>query len=417
MLEKQGNNLPKVKLQNGVLIREAIYKYAPISRKEIAEMLNLTPPTITTNVANLIKQGLVKEILTESARENKLGRPSIKLDYVKNSRYAIGLDQAPTRTIVCITDIRGNIVHSHNYAKLSTEYGVALNDIVSYIETSMEKSQIDISKIMGIGISLIGLIDCKKGIIRMNKANTWVDKPIVEDLKKHLEFPLYIENNAKTRAICECLFSPNNLPTTFAYYFIANGIACPLIMKDSIYSGTTPSAGEIGQCVFEMFGAPLSDNNSSRRLDDIASEHSMRLRCVQLLKSGARTVLSDICNNPDEVTNLDILKAQELNDVTVNEIVKEAIVYLAHAISIIINFISPPVVMVDSQILAFPMNQEFFLKRISECIVGISLAEVKFIFLPHNFLRGAHGAAGLVIKAKLFSTNDNTFSLINPSQN
>ena len=52
----RGTNLPRVKKQNEALIKEIIYKYGPISRSKIAEMLSLTPPTITTNVSSLIER-------------------------------------------------------------------------------------------------------------------------------------------------------------------------------------------------------------------------------------------------------------------------------------------------------------------------------------------------------------------------
>ena len=59
MSRTQGNNPIRVKKQNETLIKEIIYKYGPISRTQIAEMLSLTPPTITTNVNALIRQGFV----------------------------------------------------------------------------------------------------------------------------------------------------------------------------------------------------------------------------------------------------------------------------------------------------------------------------------------------------------------------
>lgn len=57
MMTARGTNLPRVKKQNEALIKEIIYKYGPISRSKIAEMLSLTPPTITTNVSSLIERG------------------------------------------------------------------------------------------------------------------------------------------------------------------------------------------------------------------------------------------------------------------------------------------------------------------------------------------------------------------------
>ena len=53
-----GNNLTNVKKHNEILIKEVVYKYAPISRSEIADMLSLTPPTITTNITELNGEGV-----------------------------------------------------------------------------------------------------------------------------------------------------------------------------------------------------------------------------------------------------------------------------------------------------------------------------------------------------------------------
>ena len=69
MSRTQGNNPIRVKKQNETLIKEIIYKYGPISRSQIAEMLSLTPPTITTNVNGLIRQGFVYETSQDEKTE------------------------------------------------------------------------------------------------------------------------------------------------------------------------------------------------------------------------------------------------------------------------------------------------------------------------------------------------------------
>ena len=43
-MPRRGNDLERVKMQNVESIKDIIYKYGPISRREIAEMLHLTPP-------------------------------------------------------------------------------------------------------------------------------------------------------------------------------------------------------------------------------------------------------------------------------------------------------------------------------------------------------------------------------------
>ena len=57
-----GRNLTRVKQQNASSIKTLLYQHGPLSRAEIAERLELTPPTITNIVAEMIQQGIVQEL-------------------------------------------------------------------------------------------------------------------------------------------------------------------------------------------------------------------------------------------------------------------------------------------------------------------------------------------------------------------
>lgn len=90
------------------LLQEVVYKYAPISRSEIADMLSLTPPTITTNITELIEKGLIKERTNDESDEvHGIGRRPVKLDIVPNAFYVIGVEIGPYKTVVVLLNLRG----------------------------------------------------------------------------------------------------------------------------------------------------------------------------------------------------------------------------------------------------------------------------------------------------------------------
>ena len=51
---EQGNNLPRVKMTNQSSILRMVYHCGPITRADIAKRLDLTLPTITTNINAMI---------------------------------------------------------------------------------------------------------------------------------------------------------------------------------------------------------------------------------------------------------------------------------------------------------------------------------------------------------------------------
>ena len=73
---EQGNNLPRVKVTNQSSILQMVYHCGPITRADIAKRLDLTLPTITTNINTMITAGLVREL--DSPEPAEIGRASCR---------------------------------------------------------------------------------------------------------------------------------------------------------------------------------------------------------------------------------------------------------------------------------------------------------------------------------------------------
>ena len=106
MASKIGNNLPRIKVSNQSAIRETIYKFGPISRTDIANRLNLTFPTITTNINLMINEGLLEEKDSESIPGSR-GRKTMLVDYVPSSRLFLGVEMRRHASYATIVDLRG----------------------------------------------------------------------------------------------------------------------------------------------------------------------------------------------------------------------------------------------------------------------------------------------------------------------
>ena len=78
----------QTKEHNRNLVLKNIFEHETISRAEIARITGLTRTTVSEIVAELIEEGLVKEIGTG---ESIGGKAPILLSLVADSRYLIGL--------------------------------------------------------------------------------------------------------------------------------------------------------------------------------------------------------------------------------------------------------------------------------------------------------------------------------------
>lgn len=395
-----GSNLTKVKRQNNTYIKEIIYKYGPISRSEIADMLSLTPPTITTNVNELIANGLIRELQgADSNREDcSVGRKPVKIDFVPSARFFVGAELAPEKTLICLTDLRANIIARRAIKREVTEYDTAVACLPGWIEDVIRESDVDRAKIMGACVAVPGFVDSNHGVIRRQRHQGWENRPFAGDLNKKLGFPVRVDNNVRVRAIGEDLISSKVRPETFIYFFVSKGIACSLMIKNSIFTGQAAGAGEVGHMIVEIDGAKCETCGNNGCLEAYSSDVSIIRRCATAIRNGADTILKTLAADPANPTLDEILAAQGCEDRVVGSIMQSSIRYLAISLANIVNFISPQLVIIDAYIMKSAQNRELLLEQVKKNLYGLNETEVEIEFKPFDEMSGAQGAAAAAIK-------------------
>src|SRR5438034_781563 len=86
----------------------------PLSRAQIAELLDLSPATITQGTRRLLAEGL---LVQEAPRPSPGGgRPSIPLALVPGSAHAIGIQVAHEHVTGVTSRLDAEVVHSFRHA-------------------------------------------------------------------------------------------------------------------------------------------------------------------------------------------------------------------------------------------------------------------------------------------------------------
>ncbi len=412
MAIKQGNNPIRVKKQNEVMVKEIIYKYGPISRSQIAEKLSLTPPTITTNVNSLLKQGYVYETQVEETEEEKasgkgeanhrpLGRKPVKIDFVENARYVIGAEINKYQIAVCLMNLRGKVAgrKSRAYMRETDDYRAVIENLASQVEQVIEESGVHKDSILGAGVGITGFVDPQKGILKKSAYQNWEDNQSAgADLERLLSMPVLIENNARMRAVGEEMFGNRHHAESFAYLLISYGIACPMFIKDSVHTGGTSGAGEIGHVVVDIHGPKCEVCGDSGCLEEMASERAIVKQIKEAMRDGAPTLLNTLAESPEKVTMKEILAAEAEGDELACEIVGKAIVYLGVELANIINFISPPLVIIDGYMMKLERNRQLILQETQKHLFGVEEGEIEYQFVDFDPYTGARGAGAMAIK-------------------
>lgn len=384
-----------MKIKNSMqMVKAAIYKYGPISRSKLAELLNVTPPTVTNNISALIAEGLVEEVSCSDSRS--IGRKPVDVDYIPDAKYAVGVELSPYFTSIAVCDLKGRCLIKNKYPTAPLDYSDMLERLVSWLDETVKGGSIPYSRIIGIGVGTPGFIENDNQTIRQCFRASWNGKNLAKDLSALLPLPVTAVNNAQVRAIGVDLLDSSVQGDVFAYFYISYGIACPLVVKNGILSSQILGAGEIGHMTMDPNGRQCDVCGKQGCLEAYASERAILRRCHEAMSLGMKSILPDLAENPEEFTIKDILKAQAAGDQMVCHIMNDALLYLGLAIANIINFISPPLLLIDAYIMRSEQNRSQLLSVIYKNVYSFNNNDIDIRFVDYDAYISAAGAAAYV---------------------
>ncbi len=396
MARTRGLNLSKAKEQNDITLMEILYKYGPITRHQIANMMGLSIPTITTNIAEMMKNGVVVEVA--GGEDNTVGRKARPVDLCSIYQYFLGVEITPVRCTFCLTDLRFQNLEMKEEYRDNSDYDEMMSYVIRMIQSILAAHESIRDKIAGIGVGLPGFIESKKGVLRSLGRLNWYHKPIKEELEKQLGLPVCVENNGRVRVIGEDIINGSIRPDTFAYLFVSLGIACPLLIKDSILTGYSAGAGEIGHMILKEDGPECDMCGKRGCLDSLASEVAIVKSCQKALDDGKAAILKQHVESNGRLTMHEIIRAQSDGDREVNRIVDEAVRYLGLAVANMANFISPNLIIVDAYAMKLKSNRQLFMKIVKEYLYGFNEDEIAIEFKEYDKFAGCKGAAAYAIR-------------------
>ena len=274
-----------MKSVNKSIILNKIRTSAPISRAQIAKETNLTPPTVSSNVKELIEQGIVKESVLG---ESQGGRKPTMLLINNEEFYMIGVDAGPNSIDCILTDLSGKICKrsSEILTKPITEHEF-LTLLKKCIHSCLADSTSYDSKIIGIGVAMHGVVDIASGISLYAPILSLTNMSIKEELEMEFELEVKVENDARAMALGESWFGNHGELSSMLVMNIGLGVGAGLVIEGDLYHGAQNIAGEVGHMTIDLHGQVCECGNRGCLQTFITgpaiAERSMEIRPEQRL--------------------------------------------------------------------------------------------------------------------------------------
>ena len=217
-----------------------ILRRQAMSRAELARATGLTRAAASLIVEELLNAGVVTELAPQSAGR---GRSATPLALRPDSYYALAVDLARKGCTVGLCDIGGNLLQCRELPEQSDMTDAIAGALASLLES------VDRRKVLGIGISAPGPLDCENGrILNPPRFERWHGADIGKRLSDALGLPAYLEHDVCAMALHQ---RSTGQSRNFMLLFIDIGIGAAIVSGGELLGNFT---GELGHTTIRFDG-------------------------------------------------------------------------------------------------------------------------------------------------------------------
>ena len=225
---------------NSSLIERVIYKRGPLSKSMMAEITNLSIPTVNKIVDSLEKAGRVSPVgLTTEG----VGRKAILYEINKDSGCIIALYYTREKYFCRLSDIAGNTLHEELCEIDNSTPESVMESTISAVEKMSEHAP---SEVKTIGVGVPGVVTPEGGLWGIPKIGVWEGFNLEEALSEYYDSDIYIENDVKLSTVGYYLTRLSDELDNMAYIYAGNGMGSGIIINKKLYRGSTNFSGELG---------------------------------------------------------------------------------------------------------------------------------------------------------------------------
>jgi predicted NBD/HSP70 family sugar kinase len=241
---------------NLTVILDAIRRAAGgLSRVELAQIVGLSPQTISNISRRLLDQHLIVEAGKEGSGP---GKPRTILRLNPGGVYAVGVHLDPAVTTFVVLDLVGAVVkHSRIKTPGGSDPDAVIATIAAEIKNLVADSGVDPEKIAGLGIAAPGPIDLEEGtVVDPPLLLGWNRVPLRDALAEATGFSTLMDKDVTSAAVAETWAGGPSGSGSFVFMYMGTGIGCGIVLNDEVVRGTSGNAGEIGHIMVDPDGPP-----------------------------------------------------------------------------------------------------------------------------------------------------------------
>ncbi|WP_037443824.1 ROK family protein [Pedobacter antarcticus] len=330
------------------LIRN-IFDFGPQSNAELFTLLGISSPTSLALLSELQEEN----ILEKKGKGASIGGRKPELFGLKDDTYYIlSIDVERFKVRMAVLDNNCNYITGPVKHDITITPDLkSLDSLFEAIELLIKSAIFDHRKLIGIGMSMPGLVDSRAG-----KNYTYLipgpEDNLQELMQRKLGYPVFIQNDVKSATIAECRYGLAYGKSDALLVLMDWGIGLGIIMDGKLRSGSKGFSGEIGHIPFVEDGK-LCYCGKRGCLETVASGIALARMAKEGIQSGKSSILNQLSDQ--EIETIEpriIIDAANKGDQYAINILSEVGVSLGRGIATLIQLFNPEVIILGGKIAA-----------------------------------------------------------------
>ncbi len=317
--------------------------HQPISRADLARLMETNRANVTFLINELLEEKLVKEGAQGS--EKVRGRKPTFLYLNSQKNFAIAVDVRASRTFLMVTDSLGNQIGETRSFPTETDP----QDLVRSLSKSIRQAlggKLSLVNCEGIGIVVPGMMNRRTGVVLHAPTLGWQDVNLLAPLKKEFgDVTIHLENSGKACALSQ-IWTTCGEDSTYndiVFVSVSDGLGVGIVINGELMRGKHNTAGEFGHVPLSIDG-PVCSCGASGCWEAYVSN------LATLSRYFGKNIQQKQSSSEADFTVADLIERARQGDGKALTVLHSTARYLGLGLSSIINAIDPSCIYIGGEI-------------------------------------------------------------------
>ncbi|PVG82442.1 hypothetical protein DDE18_13340 [Nocardioides gansuensis] len=252
-----GQGASALRAANTAVVVEELRQGGPTTRAALARRTGLAKQTVSTIVARLQADGVVREVGL-SRTEPGGGRPAVLIEYAADRALVASIELGVGRTRVMVADALGEPLGIHDVPLGGRPRRQLPEEVLDAVWATLVDATSDhggLQRLRALGVSVTGLVQPATGTCVLAPNLGWRDVPVASLLRERLaslevDVPVVVRGAAQASLIAEHREGAAQDVDDVVLLFEDEGVGAAIIEAGRLLDGSDGTAGELGHCAW-----------------------------------------------------------------------------------------------------------------------------------------------------------------------